>query len=294
MSLHKASTLNLSTIFRAYPWALTATWLLVFLENILTALIPYGLGLTIDQLLAGNTQTLWLLGAALLLLTLIAVLRRFYDTRVYGRIRVDLSEVITQRGEHRAVSRINAHLGMSRELTDFYEETIPQLFSAIIQILVAVVILASFGYALLLSTLGVVIAMALIYAGFHRTILRLNSQYNTQTERQVQLLTLGDLGTLSQHFNRLRRQEIKLSDVDALLYGSIFTGMIAFLLFNLWYGANIEGITAGRIFTLLSYSWEFISAAFIAPLTLQALTRLHDIVERINAPDKVHAPEKTS
>ena len=77
--------------------------------------------------------------------------------------------------------------------------------------------------------------------------------------------------------------EVKLSDSEAFLYGSVFLVLVAMVVFNLWFSATTMEITAGTIFSIVSYSWEFVEAAIVLPVTLQSMTRLSEITKRINS-----------
>ncbi|MCE2597393.1 ABC transporter six-transmembrane domain-containing protein [Motilimonas cestriensis] len=71
----------------------------------------------------------------------LVVARRIYDTRAFGKIRVNLGLSVAQKLAHLPISTRNARLDMSRELVDFLENDIPPLMTAIIQLVAALVIL---------------------------------------------------------------------------------------------------------------------------------------------------------
>lgn len=54
------------------------------------------------------------------------------------------------------------------------------------------------------------------------------------------------------------------------------------LAFNLWFAATHLSASPGQIFSVVSYSLEFLQAAVMLPFALQALTQLNEITERIN------------
>ena len=58
--------------------------------------------------------------------------------------------------------------------------------------------------------------------------------------------------------------------------------LLGLVLFNLWFAATTIEITAGRVFAIISYSWEFVEAAIALPATLQGWARLSEIMQRIN------------
>lgn len=67
----------------------------VMVENLLIAMVPLLIGLSIDGFLAGRQDDL---AVVLVLLGAIAVGKRLYDTRVYGMIRVRLGGNWSRRG----------------------------------------------------------------------------------------------------------------------------------------------------------------------------------------------------
>ena len=48
---------------------------------------------------------------------------------------------------------------------------------------------------------------------------------------------------------------------------------------------TIMEVTAGRIFSIVTYSWEFVESALVLPLTLQSWSRMAKIIDRINKID---------
>ncbi|WP_028469028.1 ABC transporter six-transmembrane domain-containing protein [Neptunomonas japonica] len=284
-----SGTLNLKLLLRKYSSGIAVTWGLVLLENCLLALIPLFIGFSIDDLLAGVTDQLMVLFMVMVLLTIIAVLRRIYDTRMYGAIKVALGLELDQRNTMLNISIRSARLDMSRELVCFLEDGVPELITGLTQIIISLVILASFSSILAANAAGMILIMVILYGFFHHSFLRLNQALNNQTERQVALLALGFKTSLHKHLSLLFRWEVKLSDREAILYGLIFLVVTGFIVANLWAATAMPEISAGTIFTIVTYSWEFVQAALVLPITLQGLTRLQEITCRINQTDSSKA-----
>lgn len=274
--------LSIKKLFQCYRSSMLVTWGLVLLENVLLVLIPLFIGWAIDGLLDGDIKQLLPLAGVMIVLTGIAVGRRIYDTRVYGTIRVTLGTVLNRRHIQKPVSVRNARLELSRELVDFLEERIPEVMTGAIQVLVSLIILSSFNLWLGISAAILIVAMLSLYALFHTSFLRLNQSLNDQIEKQVSVLSMGRHLALLRHLRQLRKWEIKLSDKDAWLFGGIFLLVTAFICMNLWLATSITGVTAGTLFTIISYSWEFVEAALIMPVALQEMTRLGEITDRLN------------
>ncbi|MGI9273542.1 MAG: ABC transporter six-transmembrane domain-containing protein [Endozoicomonas sp.] len=277
-----ADKIDLLEIIKSFKFKVGATWLLVLLENTLLALIPLQIGFAIDGLLTGQFHQLGYLAGLMMVMTILIVIRRIYDTRAYGTIRVHLAISLNSRYQGMPVSIRNARLEMGRELVDFMENQVPEIITAIIQLIMAVIILGVFHAYLALSALAVFAGMMILYSFFHQRFYDLNSAFNGQMEQQVDALTTGNSGFVSRHFRNLRKWEVKLSDTEACVYGLIFLLQIGFIIFNLWYSSVLTDMTTGKIFSIINYSWEFVGAAFTLPIALQSLSRLHEVSTRIN------------
>jgi len=245
--------------------------------------VPLFIGRAIDALLEQRPGGLWEVGSILSALIVIAVARRFHDTRCYGTIRVRLGEELVHRAQDDLVSRLNARLGMSREMVDFLEGHVPMMLTGVVQLLVSIGVLFGFDLRLGLVAIGALFAVSTIYGLFHGRFYRLNGELNAQTELQVSILEQRRRSSLLDHLRKLRRSEVRLSDTEAVLYGAIFAVMFAFVLGNVWIAASVPMITAGAIFAILSYSWEFVDSSITLPVTLQQWSRLTEIRDRINS-----------
>jgi len=273
---------TIGTLVRVFTGRISLTWAMILIETSLMALIPLFIGFAIDGLLAGSLIELWRLAAIMAALIGVAVFRRVYDTRVYGTVRVELGREQAARSAELPVSALNARLAMGRELVDFLEQTLPEAMAAAVQLAIAVIVLYAFAPELALAGGAAALAMLVIYALFHRRFFRLNGALNQQTEQQVSVLEQRKARPLRAHLMRLRRHEVRISDTEAVLYGAIFIVLLGLILFNLWFAATQLTITVGTIFSIISYSWEFIESALALPATLQSWSRLSEIMRRLN------------
>ena len=277
-----AHDLTISSLIRVFRGRISLTWAMILVETSLLAFVPLFIGFAIDGLLSGSLRELQHLAGLMAALVGASVLRRLYDTRVYGTIRVELGRAQVARSAELPVSALNARFAMGRELVDFLEHTLPEAMSAAVQLTIAVVILYSFSPALALAAGATMLSMVTIYALFHGRFYRLNSALNHQTEKQVSILERRREEPTLAHLLSLRRLEVRLSDTEAILYGTIFVVLMGLILFNLWFAAAELSITVGTIFSIISYSWDLVEGALALPITLQTLSRLSEITRRLN------------
>lgn len=274
--------LSIGTLFRVFRLKIVVTWALTILETAMLALFPLLIGRSIDGLLGDDYTTFYQFIGAMVVLTIVATGRRVYDTRAYGSMRVALGGAQADRAGEEAVSVTNARLLMGRELVDFLEKEAPMSITGVIQIFVALVVLFSFHGYLALAAGAAAAAMLGIYGLSARRFFTLNSDLNEQSEAQVSALESRDLSRITAHLVGLRRHEVRLSDTESVVYALIFTALLTMLGFNLWFAATQANATPGEIFSIVTYSYEFIQMSVILPMALQSLTRLAEITERIN------------
>ncbi len=274
--------LSMATLLRVFRFKVVVTWTLTILETAMLALFPLLIGRSIDGLLGDDYTAFTQFIAAMAVLTVVATGRRVYDTRAYGSMRVALGRAQAHRAGKEAISVTNARLLMGRELVDFLEEEAPLSITGLIQVIVALVVLFSFHSLLALAAGAAAAVMLGIYGLSARRFFTLNSDLNEQSEAQVAALESRDLSRITAHLVGLRRHEVRLSDTESLVYALIFTALLTMLGFNLWFAATQTGATPGEIFSIVTYSYEFIQMSVILPMALQNLTRLAEITERIN------------
>jgi len=275
-------TLSLGSILKVFWLQVALTWTLTLIETLLLVSLPLLIGFSIDGLLNQNWQPFYLLGMTMAFLIVISVVRRLFDTRAYGKMRVELGAAVVDKAQGAPVSKTNARLDMSRELITFLETEAPIVIMAILQVLVSLGILFSF-HGWLAATAGAATLLALIIYGIASgRFFQLNGDLNSQAEQQVAVLESGIRESITLHLSHLRRHAVRISDTEAVVYGLIFVVLLSMLGFNLWFSATQIAASPGQIFSIVTYSYEFIESAVMLPATLQSLTRISEITLRLN------------
>ncbi|MCL7704242.1 ABC transporter six-transmembrane domain-containing protein, partial [Enterobacter kobei] len=93
---------------------------------------------------------------------------------------------------------------------------------------------------------------------------------------------------LPRHYVTLARLRIALSDREA--WGYLWVGILVPLLFTLtiiWMTQS-AGITAGHIYSVMTYMWMFATSLDDAPQLLEKFSQLRDIGKRVSADDEIH------
>jgi ABC-type bacteriocin/lantibiotic exporter with double-glycine peptidase domain len=281
--MHASISPSLGSIFRCFRGRILITFGFLTLENGIEVATPLLVGLAIDGLISGRQTELWILAAILILSTLIGTARRFYDTRAYADIHVQLASEAMEKGWHEglSLSAQNTRSELLREMVDFFEQEVPETYRSLTKIIGSFVLLWFFAPLLNLLVLGSALLIIAIYAFSAPRIFRLNQGLNNQWERQVAILQRQELKRTATHFRAMARWKIRLSDLEAISYGGIALILITLVLATLVI-ITADGISStGTVFAVLVYVLDISEGAWQLPSVFQKFVRLREIAQRM-------------
>ncbi len=270
---------TLGGIWRTYRARIAATLSLLTVERLLGVIVPFVLGLAINDLIAGELRGVWWLIALEVTALAIGTGRRLYDSRVYAGIYSDVADATAKRTDL-SVSRRAARLGLARELVDFFEWELPELIAALVGIVGAltmlVYMLPSVG-ALSFIT-GLLVAM--IFVVSRGRMFNLNKLLNNELERQVTMLESERAFLRLKHLARLARWRIHLSDLEAANF-AIAELLLSALIIAAVVVTVQAGLSVGEVFAVLTYLIGLAENLIVLPWTYQQSIRAHEIGGRI-------------
>lgn len=263
---------------------LVLTYILFTLEMIGTLLRPFFLGMAVNGLVKGSYQGLVLLCIVHFAYLIAGTIRHMYDTRTYSAIYTTLvTQFLSRRFGRSEVSKLSAHSTLAREFVDFLEYDLIYVMEAFYNILGSLVLLFFYD----LSVVGIcfaallpVISISYVYG---RRMKRLNKLKNDELEKQVDVITTGNTAIIRDHYNNLRKWQIKISDKEAINFGLMEMMVMAVIGVSLLVTAKSSGLAlqAGDIVGIYAYILKFVSGLDIIPYVVQRLSSLGDITRRI-------------
>lgn len=274
----------LKQIIRQHRSRLLLTYVLFTLEMLGNLLRPLFLGIAVNDLVKGSYKGLILLSAVHFSWLIIGTIRHRLDTRTYTAIYSSLVTRFLARRYHKSdVSRLTAHSTLAREFVDFLEFDLVYVIEALYSIVGSLLLLFYYDVQVVgvcLSILLPVIGLSYLYG---KRMNRLNKQKNDELEKQVDIIATGNNHLIRQHYDNLRKWQIRISDQEAWNFGimevlvMVVIGL-SLLITNKTAGAGIE---AGSLIGIYSYIQRFVSGLDTIPYTVQRLSSLNDITRRI-------------
>ncbi len=274
----------LRTIMLQHRYRLVLTYILFTLEMLGSLMRPFFLGWAVNDLIRGSYQGLLLLSAVHVGWLIIGTIRHRLDTRTYTAIYTSLvTKFLARRYGKEDVSRLSAHSNLAREFVDFLEFDLVYVIEAFYSLFGSLVLLFFYDTSVVLVCLGILLPVSGFSYFYGKKMKKLNKQKNDELENQVNIIATGNNHLIRQHYDNLRKWQIRISDQEAWNFGimeilvMIVIG-ISLLVTNKSAGSGIE---AGSLIGIYSYIQKFVSGLDTIPYTVQRLSSLHDITRRI-------------
>lgn len=274
---------SIGTIFKRYKWRISATFLLLVLENTFKVLQPLVLGIAINDLIENSYDGLWLFCALYAVSFFVGIIRRYYDTRAYTYIYTNIASEIAeiQNDKEVPISSIAARSALVKELVDFFEHDVTQGFTSLISVVGALVMLLLFDWWIFAGCLLTIILIMIIYSLSRKKIYAFNIGLNDELEDRITILETKNQPQIFQHFKNISKWLVKLSDLETLNFSIIEILLFGLAIFALYVSASAIDASAGSIFAVLTYVLEFSGGVFMLPIIFQQLIRLREISSRL-------------
>ena len=274
----------LKQIMLQHRYRLVVTYILFSLEMVGNLLRPLFLGIAINDLLKGSYRGLILLCGVHLVWLIIGIIRYRLDTRTYSAIYTSLvTKFLSRRYNKADVSKLSAHSALAREFVDFLEFDLVYVMEAVFSIVGSLLLLFFYATSVVLFCLGILLPVIAFSYFYGKKMNNLNKQKNDELEKQVDTITSGNNILIKEHYDNLRKWQVRISDQEAWNFGlmerlvRIVMGL-SLLITNKTMGAGIE---AGSLVGIYSYIQRFVSGLDTIPYTVQRLSSLNDITRRI-------------
>ena len=134
---------------------------------------------------------------------------------------------------------------------------------------------------IVLIAMAVLLPMFLVNAWYWRRALRLNRTLNNQVEREVDDIASGSAFRVARHFRLLRRWRIRLSDTEAWTWGVTELATIVALVLILVDFTASPAFTAGAIYAVLAYVYDYLEGLNQVPRVVNSLAHLRDVRARL-------------
>ena len=274
---------SIASIMRSERGAVAVTYSLTLVENACMLAYPALTGLAVDDLLKRDYRGLYALVAVWLLHLAISFARQRYDTRVFMRLyaRIASHMVGEQYAKGHGTSAVSARVERVRDIVGFFETEVPAMFHHTIAVVGSLAMLFIYDVDAGFIAMAVLFPMALVNAWYWHKAVRLNQGINNQIEREVDDIVSGRPFRIRRHFFLLRRWRVMLSDAESWTWALTELGTIVALIFILVDFTRSPSFTAGAIYAVLAYVYDYLEGLNHVPTLVNNLARLKDVRTRL-------------
>jgi ABC-type multidrug transport system fused ATPase/permease subunit len=287
--LHNApmASTGISAILRTRRAAVAGTYSLTLLENICTVAYPALTGRAVDDLVKRQYTGLALLVGVWLVHLVLSVARQRIDTRVFMGLYAEIAShlVRAQQAQGHGTSKVSARVEMVRDIVGFFEKEVPAMFHNVVAVVGSLAMLFTYDFDAGFIAMAVLLPMGLVNAWYWRRALRLNRGINNQIEREVDDIESGSFFRVRRHFLLLRRWRVMLSDAESWTWGVTELATIAALVYILIDFTQSPAFTAGAIYAVLAYVYDYLEGLNQVPTVVNNIARLNDVRARIETVD---------
>ncbi len=271
------------TILQKHKYKLLLTYSLFGIEMLGLLLRPYFLGEAVNGLIKGSYNGLILLAAAHLLWLVTGTIRHMYDSRTYSDIYTSLVVRLMSRNKNKELSQLSAHSTLSREFIDFLEFDLNYVIEAAYNIIGSLILLCFYDSQVVLLCMLMLIPVTITSYIYGKRMRRLNKFRNDELEQQINVLATKNSIRINEHYNILRKWQIRISDQEAWNFGVMELLVMVIITVSLVIASSTSGKTlqAGDLIGIYTYILKFVSGLDTVPYMIQRMAALKDILSRV-------------
>lgn len=274
----------LRNLMLKHKYQLIFTYSLFSIEMLGNLLRFYFFGEAINDLIRGSYRGLIVLTGVHLAYLVIGTIRHMYDTRTYTAIYTSLvTKFLSRRYSKIEVSKLSAHSTLAREFVDFLEHDLVYVIEAVYNIFGSLILLFFYDKTVVGVCLAILLPVIVLSYFYGKKMRRLSQLKNDELEKQVDIISTGNNVVIKQHYNNLRKWQVRISDKEAWNFGFMEVMVLLVIGISLVVSRHMHSSTvlAGSLFGIYSYILKFASGLDTIPYTVQRLSSLSDITRRI-------------
>jgi ABC-type multidrug transport system fused ATPase/permease subunit len=198
-----------------------------------------------------------------------------------------VTNLMTRPTNTSTVSRRSAHSTLARQIVDFLEYDFNHVVEALYNVIGSLVLLYLYNHSVVGICLGVLVPVLLMARGYGQRTVRMNMAHHDELERQVDIIQEGNSAGISDHYERLRGWQVRLSDQEAWNFGVteflVLLAIAGSLLVSTQFSST--ALPVGSLVGVYTYMLKFAAGLETIPYMVQRIGALQDIIRRMSSSD---------
>ena len=271
---------KLIAIFKQYKYQLSWIYVFMILTELSILSTPFLLGKSIDGLMNNNWHWMVLLGISYFLSNLFNYKRMVYDTKVYTNIYNNIALKFLKKDNVDLSTKI-ARTDMAHEIVHVLEGYVHYYIATIVTIIGSLIFIFSenwqVGVLISFAVVFITSAVFILYKKIKQGINISNNHY----EKKAKSIE-GGYASSESFFNRRRKIEICQSTIQGKNWFLVNSIKYVFLILSIiLLITTTKDITIGSVITVYSYVNNFLIALLSAPVAIEMVLRISDVLKRL-------------
>jgi len=272
---------KLIVIFKQYKIQLTWIYVFMLLTELSILSTPFLLGKSIDGLIVGNWYWMVLLGLSYFISNFFNYKRMVYDTKVYTKIYNNIALKFLKRNDVDVSTKV-ARTDMAREVVNVLEGYVHYYIATLVTIIGSLIFIFSenwqVGVLISFAIVFIISAVFILYKKIKQGINTFNNHYEKKT-KSIE----GGYTSSESFFRRRRKIEICQSTIQGKNWFLVNSIKYVFLILSIiLLITTTKNITIGSVVTVYSYVNNFLIALMSAPVAIEMVLRISDVMKRLD------------
>jgi ABC-type multidrug transport system fused ATPase/permease subunit len=210
--------------------------------------------------------------------------RRLMEPRIFQKILTILVTRLTEEGRKIKLEagKIAGRAQLSQEIVSFFQYRIPEIAEHVIAVGGAIMALTLFDWRI--SAACLLVTLPLVWMGkiYNRRVSVYQKNLHDDYEKMFDTFSGLEPGKVQTLYRSMADNQKKIANWSAFNFGSLRVVLLFIFLFVLYISIDMDDFTTGKVFSIVSYLWTFISSVEYIPDLMESRTSLRDISNRLN------------
>lgn len=237
-----------------------------------------------------SAMPLW--ASVFLVNTLAGGFRRVASERVYGGMYARLAEGLARRARADKIdgSQTAALSELARDFVSFFEDRLPDAIMGAVSLVGALGALFTYDWRIGAACLGVLGPLFFVGRAYDRRVSKLTSELHELRELNVGMFTTHTPEDVLVHFTKIAVLKRGIGTWSAVNFGVLRAALLVVFVVVLWVAIDVDGLSVGAIYSIVTYLWTFVTAIEDLPELLENLTAVRDLTKRLQGKAPLAAP----
>ncbi len=214
-------------------------------------------------------------------------LSRFFNGRTYPKMYANLATelIMNSKKKRHSASKMVSRADLAKEYVDFLEYRLPDISWQLTATLGAICALFFYDYRIALVCLLIIPPLFFINTIYNKRVTKLQKITHDNREEIYKKLESRDIDDIDKYYQNMVRPQRSIAKWSAFDFGAIKLMLMVVFIVVLFICIDVDNFSTGKIYSIVSYLWTFITATDYLPGLMESFTSVKELNSRMNEID---------